>query len=79
MAQFKEKKGQQKFNEAKIKYGQELKLKLEQTFKQPKYQKLSDDDKLKVINGIDSDAMNKIFKQYNFKYKQEKSKKLPKF
>jgi hypothetical protein len=76
LAQFKEKKGQQKFDEAKIRYGQELKNKLEQAIRKPAYQRLSDDEKLRNINNLDADAMDKIFKQFGFKPKQIKSKPL---
>lgn len=78
LAQFKEKVGGIKFDEAKIKYGQELKKQLETTINKPAYKKLSDEDKLKVINGKDSEVMEKILKQYGFKYKQVKSTKIPK-
>ncbi len=76
LTQFKEKVGQAKFDEAKIKYGQELKKKLEDTIKNPRYQKLNSEDKLKVINGFDSEAMDKIFKQYGFKYKSAPTTKI---
>lgn len=79
LAQFKEKKGQAKFDEAKARYGKELQLKLEQTFKKPAYQRLSDEQKLKVINDLDSEAMDNVFKKYGFKYVAQKAKKLPKF
>lgn len=69
LAQFKEKVGAIRYNEAKIKYGQELKKQLEMTIKNPAYKSLSDEDKLKVINSKDTDVMNSIFKQYGFKYK----------
>ena len=64
--------------EAKIKYGQELKAQLEKTLNDPRYKRLSDEDKLKVINGKDQDAMDKIFKQYGFRYRSTPTLKLPK-
>lgn len=69
LAQFKEKVGEEKYNKAKEQYGKELKAELEKAINNPTYTKLSDEDKLKVINGKDTDAMNKIFKQFGFKYK----------
>lgn len=78
LAQFKDKVGILRYNEAKVKYGQELKKQLELTIKNPTYQKLSDEEKLKVINGKDADAMNKIFLQYGFKYRAPLLPKLPK-
>lgn len=70
LSQFKEKVGEEKFEEAKVKYGQELKKLLEQTVNSSKYKKANDDEKIKEINGLDLDAQNKILKQYNFKYKK---------
>lgn len=77
LAQFKEKVGEQKYNEAKIKYGQELKASLEKTINDPRYQRLSDEDKLRVINNKDQDAMDKVFRQYGFKYRSTPTLKLP--
>lgn len=77
LAQFKEKKGQTIFNQAKIKYGEELKKRLEITFKKPAYLKLTDDEKLLIINKMDAEVMDKILQQYHFKYKKEKAKSLP--
>lgn len=77
LTQFKEKVGDEKFDKAKYEYGQELKKQLEDLFKKPAYQKLSDEDKYKAINDKDTEAMNKIFKKYAFKYKPEKSNPLP--
>jgi len=78
LAQFKQKKGEAKYNEAKIKYGQELKKQLEITIKKPEYQKLSDDEKIKILNNKDSEVMDKIFLQYGFKYQKPLSNKTPK-
>jgi hypothetical protein len=72
LIQFKDTLGVDKFNEAKIKYSEELKSELEKLINTSKYKRMSDDDKLKEINSIDTDAINKIFKMYNFKYKQDK-------
>lgn len=72
LAQFKEKKGKDIYDRAKVEYGQEIKKNLDSTMKQGKYQKMSDDEKLTVINGIDTDAMNKVFKKYGFKYISKK-------
>lgn len=78
LAQFKEKKGQEKFDKAKQQYGKELKDKLEKIISNPKYKNLSDEDKYRVLNGVDTTVMNSVLKKYAFKYKQEKSKPLPK-
>jgi hypothetical protein len=72
LAQFKEKKGQQKFDEAKDLYGKKLKEKIEKEIEKGSYKKLTDEEKLKILNNLDSEAMNEVFKKYNFKYKQQK-------
>lgn len=72
LVQFKEKKGTLNFEKARKEYGQELKKSLETLFKDKRYQKLSDDEKLSVINSKDADAMKKIFLKNRFKYQQEK-------
>lgn len=69
LAQFKQKVGGSKYDEARIKYGQELQKQLKTAFGNPQYQKMSPEDKLKVINAQDADAMSKVFRQYGFKYK----------
>lgn len=73
LAQFKEKVGPVKYDEAKAAYGKELKKELEEVVAKSSYQKLSDEDKLTVLNGKDSDAMEKVFRKYGFKYKRTKS------
>jgi hypothetical protein len=76
LAQFKEKVGQEKFDKAKIEYGKELSKQLEILFKNNAYKKLTDEEKLKVITGKDTDAQNIIFKRYGFKYKPQKTTKI---
>lgn len=78
LEQFKQRVGDAKYNEAKLKYGQELKSQLEKAFSNPQYQKMTPEDKLKVINAQDTDAMNKVFAQYGFKYKAPKPVKASK-
>jgi len=78
ITQFKEKVGEQKFNEAKIKYGQELQTELSKLFSNNRYQKMTDEEKLDQINTQDDQAKEKIFKSYGFIFKQEKTKKHPK-
>jgi hypothetical protein len=76
LTQFKEKVGPEKFEVAKKKYGQELKKGLEAALKNPNYKQLTPEDKLKAIAQEDSEAMDLIFKQYGFKYKEEKTNPL---
>ncbi len=76
VVQFKEKVGPEKFEEARTKYGTELRKQLEDLFKKPSYQKLSDTDKARAISDQDTQAQEKILKQYHFKYKEDKKKKV---
>lgn len=68
LAQFKEKYGKIIYEEAKVKYGQELKKLLESAVNNSGYQKLSSEEKYKEINGFDFEAMNKIYAEYGFDY-----------
>jgi hypothetical protein len=76
LAQFKQKVGQKTFDNAKLDYGKYLKQRLTEIFNKNDYKKLSNEEKLNVINGLDTEAMNKIFKNYNFKYKAPETKKI---
>jgi hypothetical protein len=69
LGQFKDKVGQQKFDEARIEYGQELKNLIDKTINSQSYKKMSDDDKLKTLNDLDSETQDRILKHYHFKYK----------
>lgn len=77
LAQFKEKVGGVKYDEAKLKYGAELKKLLTQTINHSSYKRLTDDEKRRVISEKDTEAMNLVFRQYGFKYRPEKNKPLP--
>lgn len=76
---FKEKVGEEKFEKAKVEYGQKLKSKLEKAVKSKIYQGYSDEDKYRVINGLDTDAAEEIYKKYGFKYNPKKKTKLINF
>lgn len=71
LTQFKETVGGVKYDEAKVLYGQELKGLLEKLVSSGSYVKASNEEKLKQINSKDTEAMNKIFKKYGFKYKSK--------
>ena len=77
ISQFKDKIGEVKFNNAKMEYGNELQKELTKLFNSKTYQVLSNEDKLILINKQDDQSKEKIFRKYGFKYKQDKSKKLP--
>lgn len=76
LSKFKEKVGQEKYDEAKIKYGQELKQNIEKEISKNSYKESNDEEKLNIINNLDSDAMEKVFEQYGFSTKKPKVKKL---
>lgn len=78
LAEFKKKVGPEKFEKAKIEYGQELKKQLEKTVSDPRYAKLPDTDKLKVISEKDSQVTEKIMQKYGFKYRYLPNKTIPK-
>lgn len=78
LAEFKKKVGQEKFDKAKLEYGQELKKQLEKTISDPRYAKLPDTDKLKVISEKDSQVTEKIMQKYGFKYRYLPNKTIPK-
>lgn len=76
LAQFKEKVGEAKFNEAKKLYGQTLTKELEKLVNNPAYKRLKDEEKLEQISKQDDQAKEFVFKRYGFKYKQEKKSPL---
>lgn len=76
LSQFKDKVGQTKFDQAKDKYGQQLESNLNKALKSSDYQHASDEDKYKILSNADTEAKNKVFKDYGYKYKTTKSKKL---
>lgn len=78
LAEFKKKVGPEKFDKAKLEYGQELKKQLEKTVADPRYAKLPDTDKLKVITEKDSQVTEKIMQKYGFKYRYLPNKQIPK-
>lgn len=76
VAEFREKMGDDKFEEARRKYGSRLKQKIQEAMTSPKYQGLSDDDRLKLITGLDTTVQNQIFKEYGFKATKAKPTKI---
>ena len=72
LIQFKEKVGNKKFDEAKIKYGKALKIELQKTMRSSSYKSSSNEEKLNTLRNVDTEAMNMIFKIYKFKYKRKR-------
>lgn len=73
LAQFKQKEGQQKFIAAGKQFDTEYNKWLGARVKTPAYQKLSSDDKQKLVEKKQAVLKGSIFKAYGFKYKRQKS------
>lgn len=69
LAEFKIKVGPDKFEKAKVEYGQELKKELDAFISSSKYKGLGISDKLKEISSLDTSVIKKITKKYGYKYK----------
>lgn len=72
LSQFKEKVGDQRYQEATTYYGDLLREKLDKKISSSKYKKMDDEDKYKELSNVDSEAMDAVFKKYRFKYKKAK-------
>jgi len=72
LAQFREKIGSTQYQLATEEYGRELESLIRSAMQEPKYKTLSDEDKYTLLNGLDTDAMENVFKRHGFKYKQDK-------
>ena len=78
IAQFKEKIGDDKFNnEAFLYYGEQLKKNIEKAVSSEEYKQLSDEDKKSILDDADKWAQNDMFDKYNFEYEKEERKELP--
>jgi hypothetical protein len=75
LEQFKQKAGIDKYNNAKIEYGTRLKTGLEKLIGSKGYNKLDPEEKLKMINDIDNDAMESVFRKHYFTYTPPRRKK----
>jgi hypothetical protein len=73
--QFKDKVGQDKFNEANKEYNQIVAQKTAKMITDDRYKKLSDEDKQKAITMLRSNTKADIYKKYKFTYKQDRAKK----
>lgn len=72
LTQFKQKVGEKKFNEAKVKYGKKLESNLSKIIQRSDYKRLDDDAKLLIITDADNQAKKQVLKDYGFKYKTDK-------
>lgn len=72
LEQFRQKVGEAMYKDATVEYGHELKKLIQKTIKSSEYKKKSVEDKLSMINGLDTEAQDIIFKKYHFVYKPKK-------
>ncbi len=74
ITQFKEKVGDTKFQRANDQYNKDYTEWLDKTTETQEYNNLSDEGKQKLTTDAKAKIKEKIFKEYGFKYKQEKKK-----
>lgn len=74
---FKKQVGDEKFKEANDKFNDRLNERLNIVVKDKEYKALSNDDKKKLLTREKTELKEKIFREYNFKYKSEGRKELP--
>jgi hypothetical protein len=77
MKQFKDKIGQDEFNKANEKFNKEFNTWLDKIILDGTYEKLSNDDKKRLIQETSNDIKKSIFKEYRFKPKDERKTPLP--
>lgn len=78
LIQFKEKVGEEKFQEANDEFNKNFDQWFQETIKSAEYKSKSDEDKQKIISDKKEDIKGKVFKQYRFKYKAPAKPKKPK-
>lgn len=78
LTQFREKVGVQKFKELNDEYNSRYNEWFTKLGSNEQFLELSEEDKTRALTNKKADIKKEIFKENNFKYKEEKSKKLPK-
>jgi len=72
LMQFKEKVGQDKFEEANLEFNELVNQKITELNKDPKWQAMDDEDKRGELTSEKSQIKERIFRKYRFKYKRER-------
>ena len=72
LAQFRQSIGDDRYNDAKVDYGRELERLVTELIDTKKYRDMTDDERADAISGLDTKAIEEIFRRYSFTYKQEK-------
>jgi len=75
LSQFKEKVGEDKYNEAKIEYGQRLQKEIQSTINRVSYQNAGDFKKAQLLNKLDSEVMDKTLRKFHAHYIKPKALK----
>jgi hypothetical protein len=75
LTQFKEKVGDKKFVEANDDYNTKVKELMDKLGDNEKYNSLTNEEKLKVVTKEKGEIKDKVFREYNFKYKTLKTPK----
>ena len=75
IGQFKDVVGVKEFNKAKVQYGKELYKLLDDTINSGEYEDASYEEKLKLINKLDTEATETIFYDFNFEYDKDREVK----
>lgn len=72
IAQFKDKVGEEKFQDATVFYGQELKREIQNAIVSGDYKRMTDEDRIKKLGNLDTKARDTTFARYGFSYVPEK-------
>lgn len=73
LSQFKEEIGSDEFAKATTAYGGYLRDAVTELIDSTQYQNLDDDKKLEALRSVDTDATDKVFRDYGFRYRPERT------
>lgn len=76
LQQFRESLDKNGWEEAKKRYGFWMRTMLDEAMKKQEYKDLSPEEKVSILNTVDSEAQKKVFSQFQFKYKADKKPKV---
>lgn len=75
LAQFRQKVGDKRYNEAIEEYGKNMRKLIRSTTRSVEYRKADVEEKNDILSSLDTKATEEVFKKYNFTYKTEKKKR----
>lgn len=73
LTQFRQSVGDDTFKKANDAFNEMVRTRTETVRNDARYQSLSEEDKAKVLSRVKDQVKDEIFRQYNFRYKQEKA------